>query len=957
MKSAIQTLIGAVALLFALSATQAATINWSAAINHGFSSQSGTALPPGSLVRLGWFRDPTSGLQLTDAQIQALAGDPALLNASFVEAATSTIGSGLSGMPSHFTAVAGVDTAALGLVGRQIYLWVLDAGTLATATQQAILYWDVNDQTNPDATPLRPSLRWVFPAQVPIPGTTDIDLTDLTVGSTALGAGARLVIGSFPTGTSSNTSAPNFGLSVISNVFTINTTSTLPTAVRNVAYSQTLSATGGTEALLWTVSSGNLPTGFSLNESTGELTGTTTTVANSVFTVQVTSGSLVASKQFTLQVTNSALAILTETLAEAVVDQSYHATLFADGGIAPYTWTRAIGSLPPGITLSETGVLSGTPTTPGDYTFTVSMRDQSNQALERSFTIVAGYSPVIEGDSNLRPGVKRIPYAHRFVIPDGRRYTWSITEGTLPPGFRLSPTGILRGTSLVAGTYAFTVTAAGPGTITASAQFSLTLLETNAVPTLETPNFPETVVGANGYRYQVIAKPNPSTISITGLPPGLTVDPASGWVTGNARRPGTYVVNIRARNAAGSSAPQFATIRVKALPVGSVGTFNAIVEPVQEVNRLLGGRIDLTTTITGGYTLSLTQGNQVIRSKGFLSTLSDSLSPRVIANVGSLQFNLILDARNNNLVGTLSRVAADGSLTTANVTGWRQTWDINNPSEEQAGYYSAGINLTNNFDIETVPQGSGFFTVRLGSLGRLTIRGRTASGDIFTTSSILAENNRILLHSRLNQKFGIIQGILNLQASHNGFEENSIVGDLTWRKQTHASIVYPSAFGPLTLAVSGGYLTSLYINSQPWGRVRGLPAPAVPTRLLFTKGGLEGASINPSIANFTSNTILDERTSTYKYIPRLPAQGPLFNPAGTSLRIDPRSGAVSGAFTLRDGTQSRQSKYFGMIVRTPNGALKAEGYFLLPKLRQFGQTTPSEILSGRVELSQPEPQL
>lgn len=953
MKSTIQILIGAFSLLLSASAIQAATVNWSAGIDHGFSLEGGAQLPAGSLVRLGWFRDPTSGQQLSDTQIQALAGNPNLLNSSFIEAAVTTIGTGVSGMPSHFNAVSSVDTAALGIVGKQAYLWVLNADTLAGASQQAILYWDAGNATNPDGTPLRPNLRWVFPAQVPIPGTTSIDLTDLTIGSTALGTGARLVVGTFPSGTSANTAAPNFGLSVISSVLNINTASALPTGVRNTAYSQTLAATGGTDPLVWAVSAGSLPAGLELNASTGELAGTPTTVGNSQFTVQVTSGDLVASKQFTMQVTNSALSILTDAVADAVVDQTYNVTLSADGGLAPYTWTTTINSLPPGISLSENGILSGVATTTGSYNFTVSVRDQSNQALEQSFTIVSTYTPMIEGSEILTPGVRKLPYARRFVIPDGRPYLWSITNGTLPRGFTLSSTGLLKGTSPVAGDFTFTVTATGARGIITSRQFSLTLLQNNVTPTVQPPNFPDTIVGDARYRYQVVFSPYPSTLTITGLPPGLVLDKATGWVTGYARRPGTYVVNIRARNAAGASEPQFATIRVQALPVGSVGTFNAIVEPVREVNGLIGGRLDLTTTINGGFSLVLAQGKLDVRASGHLSTQSDSLSPRIIANVGTLRFKLILDALNNNVVGTISRVAADGSLTHAKVSGWRQTWGTTNPSESQSGYYSAGINLTNNFDIETVPQGAGFFSARLSSQGSVNISGRTAAGDRFTTSSILAEDNRILLHSRLNKKFGVIQGILNLASSHNGFEENSISGNITWSKATHSSRTYPTAFGPLTLRVSGGYLSSLYINSQKWGQVRGLPEPDVPTRLDFSKGGLEGASISPSILNFTSKTILDESSSTYRYIPLLKRQGPVLNPANTSLSIDPRTGLISGSFTLKDGTRTRLSNYSGIIVQTSDGTLKAEGHFLLPKLLQFGEVGRPEILSGKVVLSQP----
>ena len=950
MKSAITKMYTIIALVLGTLVGQAATVNWSAGIDHGFSVVGGAQVQAGSLVRLGHFRDPGTGEQLSDTQIQALAGNPALLDASFVEAAASTVGTGLSGMAAHFTKASAVDTATLNLVGKQMYFWVLNAPTLGEATQQAILYWAISDDTNPDATPTRPSLRWAFPAELPVPGTTGVDVTDLTAGTTTLGTGARVVIGSFPTGTSSNTTAPNFGLAIISSVLNINTAA-LPTGVRNTPYSQTFVATGSTDPLTWSVSSGALPDGLSLDDDTGELSGTPTTVGISTFTVQVNAGALVTSKEFSLQVTNSALAILTTSLADALVDQNYNVTLSADGGIAPYTWIRTTGNLPPGLILGEDGVISGKTTAPGTHTFSVSVTDQSSQVVERAYTLVSTYTPVIEGNSILVPGVRNILYSRQFVIPDGRTYGWTVTNGTLPPGMKLSSAGLLRGVCPTAGDYTFTITATGPNNIVTSRQFTLNIRSTNIAPTLQTPIFPDTMVGSNGYRYQVVASPFPSTISIVGLPPGLKLNPATGWVTGNATTPGTFVAAVRASNAAGSSPLQYASIVVKALPVGSVGTFNAIVAPVQEVNSLLGGSIQLSTTITGGYTLSLTQGSATVKTKGTITTQIGSLSPRVIASVGRLRFNLILDSINDNVVGTVSAVAADGSLTPASVTGWRQTWNSINPSNHLTGRYSAGINLTSHFDIETVPQGAGWIVVHASTNGMALVAGRTATGDVITSNGIISRDSRLLVYSRLNRNLGVIQGVLKLNASPASIESNTLAGNLAWRKSTSPTTVYPTAFGPLNVAVSGGYLSNLANFYSPWAYSLGLPAPSGQTSLTFTKGGLAGASINPNITpfTFTQSFVKDVHFLT----PNLPAPGTPFNLGRTTLSITPRSGVISGGFTLRDGTTVRNATYSGVVVRTPDNTLKAQGYFLLPKLLQFGEKGPAQVLSGKFTITQP----
>ena len=284
--------IAALLAFFVLFASQslAATINWAAGIDSGLSLSGGANLAAGSLVRVGYFRDPSSGVQLTDAQIQALASSPVTLNNSFVEVGSTPVGTGVGSVAGHFAATSSADTGSSGLnvAGKQIYVWVFNAPTLVGATQQGIFYWlNTNTATNPDSTPETPGARWSFPAQDP-PGVTTVDLTDLTTGTSALAAGAHVVVGSFSAGTSSTTGAANFGLAAIaSGTPAITTTSPLTSGVVGTAYSQTFTGTGGTSPYTWSVSGGTLPTGLTLS-SAGVLGGTPTTTGTFSFTVRIT---------------------------------------------------------------------------------------------------------------------------------------------------------------------------------------------------------------------------------------------------------------------------------------------------------------------------------------------------------------------------------------------------------------------------------------------------------------------------------------------------------------------------------------------------------------------------------------------------------------------------------------------------------------------------------------------
>ena len=472
-----------IALLFVIAALaangRAATVNWAAGIDNGFSLADGTNVPAGSLVRIGYFRNASTSVQLTDAQIQALASRPATLDASFVEVGNTTVGSGYtSSYTGHFSKATNADTGSSGLnvAGKQIYVWVFNAGTLAGATQHGIFYWlNTNTATNPDSTPETPGTRWSFPIQDP-PGITTIDLTDLTTGTSTLAAGAHVVVGAFPTGTSATTSAPNFGLALISTTLTITTTSPLPGGVVNAAYSQSLAAIAGTTPYAWTITSGSVP-GLTLSGA-GVLSGTPTTAGVFTFTAQVTdAASATDSKSLTVTIAATALAIDTASpLPQGTVLTAYSQTLAASGGTAPYVWSVSSGALPGGLALSAAGAVSGTPTTNGTYNFTAQVADNGGLITTKAFALTVVLPPLtISTASPLADGTRSAAYSQTFAAVGGATpYTWAITSGSVP-GLTLTSAGVLSGTPTAAGTFAFTAQVTDSAAVSATKAFALTI--------------------------------------------------------------------------------------------------------------------------------------------------------------------------------------------------------------------------------------------------------------------------------------------------------------------------------------------------------------------------------------------------------------------------------------------------------------------------------------------------
>jgi hypothetical protein len=169
----------------------------------------------------------------------------------------------------------------------------------------------------------------------------------------------------------------------------------LPGGIVGIAYPPpgggvAFSSTGGWPPQTWSAS--GLPPGMSMS-ATGLLTGTPTALGN--YTPQFTvTDSINASASVTLPLAVTTLPSLQitigSTLPSGIVGTFYSALLLATGGTQPYSWSLVSGTLPPGISLSPVGVISGTPTTTGTSAFTVKVSDAASNTQTQTFSIAIG---------------------------------------------------------------------------------------------------------------------------------------------------------------------------------------------------------------------------------------------------------------------------------------------------------------------------------------------------------------------------------------------------------------------------------------------------------------------------------------------------------------------------------------------------------------------------------------
>jgi putative Ig domain-containing protein len=438
------------------------------------------------------------------------------------------------------------------------------------------------------------------------------------------------------------------------------TTMSLPNAMLGQAYTASVAATGGTPPYAFSVGNGNLPPGLSMSAS-GAITGVPAMAGVFSFSVQASDASMppqVASRSLSITVIGTSgtqpLQITTTVLPDATVGANYMAQLSASGGTSPYRWAVDPSTmLPPGLTLLPSGALTGVATTPGRYSFTVIVGDASNPAQTASaplsITVLAapGTASVTITTGNLPSGVVGIAYSAQLTASGGMTpYTWTLVSGMLPSGFTLSSSGLISGTTAVAGTFGFTIQVADASNpqLTAQATFTLTInprpggatlqITTTGLPPARTRTLYKAQLAASGgttpYAWSISAGRFPSTLTLT----------STGAIVGTPTVAASYTFTVQVTDASNpqQTAQRQLTLTVLANPAGGLAILTRLLPPA---------RVDAAYMAT----LAATGG-----TRPFTWSIS----------AGTLPQGLTLDAASGRITGTAS---VAGSYTfTAQVT-------------------------------------------------------------------------------------------------------------------------------------------------------------------------------------------------------------------------------------------------------------------------------------------------
>lgn len=336
-------------------------------------------------------------------------------------------------------------------------------------------------------------------------------------------------------------------------------TTTLPIGAKNETYSEQIRVNGGLAPFQYTYT-GLLPTGLSLNQTTGIISGTPTAAMLNNIQITVTDSSLPTPQTVTATLALRVTSLLTITssavLPTARLDQAISpVVLKAVSGVSPYQWSLASGSLPPGITLaSDTGQLTGTPTAAGDYLFTLMVTDSKQPTAQTaSKEFIYHVARPLSIDSNALPdGAKDIFYSYTLPVSGGRLpYAWQVKTGTLPAGLTLdAATGTIAGkpTTAASAQVTIAVTDGDTPSQTAEKTYAINISDRLFITTPTLPN------GRLGQSYttnlNVALGMPPYSFSVTEglLPKGLslTANALNATISGlpTEAGPATFTVTV-----------------------------------------------------------------------------------------------------------------------------------------------------------------------------------------------------------------------------------------------------------------------------------------------------------------------------------------------------------------------------------------------------------------------------
>lgn len=471
---------------------------------------------------------------------------------------------------------------------------------------------------------------------------------------------------------------------------------------------------------------------------------------------------------------------------------------------------------------------------------------------------------------------------------------------------------------------------------------------------MEDQALPPAMVGGE-FRHQIRVSEDPAAMPLSygakGLPPGLKVNAKTGEISGRPTKANSYEVTLTATNQAGTGQSKV-TLVVDSYPTDLAGNYVGLVARHETLNQSLGGRLDLKVTTLGAFSGSLTLGTAKIALKGSLTLDASGVEPPMleveVQPPGKpLPGKIRLQASFNASGHLLTEAQITRGAEAAAISGWHQPYDgklaVASP---YLGLHSFGLKPLELAGNPHVPQGWGFGSFTPAKDGKVTVAGRTADGEKFTTASFVGPQGQVLLYQTLytTPVKGSLHGILEVdagsEAQPDDVSDNSVEGTLSWMRPENTlakARTYVDGFGlpgtPIASPVLLNAAGAAYTPPAGEAVILELSPGTDNARLTLAQGGLE-ANLAVALSIGAKSKIL--------------AAAPESAPAAFKLAANVKTGLLTGGLTLADG---RKVTLQGQLTKDENENPVGVGFFLLPELPDNGlPANATPILSGALEV-------
>jgi hypothetical protein len=635
-----------------------------------------------------------------------------------------------------------------------------------------------------------------------------------------------------------------------------------------------------------------------------------------------------------------------------------------DADVFSYQWIKGSGAsatLLDGEIASSYTVASASLTDVGDYALRLGYPGATSVTSKLASVTVVDTTPQVV-NANAGKTIKLKPvYTGKGVSFQWRRGGVALAESAHHVGVTKNTLSIVGVTLADAGDD-YDCLISYPGGASVAAPFEVVVF---SAPDILDFELPEMMIG-RAASYQITCSPDPlyapqsydaklvvSGNKTTSLPKGLSIDKATGILSGTPTVAGNFVIRAIVKNAVGETTADSPLV-IHGLPEHLLGRYTGPLPRMPNGEFCdRGGRFDMTVTSTASFSGKLTIGNTSHSFKGVMSL--DSANP--LTATGSAE--IVVARSGGDLVlafdlGTdhyLSNGVITGAGNTVAFTGWRNVYSVANPPTAYAGRYNIGLVPAEPEPPATtadLPQGISYASLLIENApstdavaGNYTFAGQLADGTSkITVAAFVGPAGELLFYQPLYTAAGVGSLVGSELAIDAETAERPLTGEVSWTRPANVSPRrYPAGFAPLELTVVGG-------RYEAGDRLLG----ATQANLSMHDGGIELASINP-------DALFD--IGLGNNLPVL--NGP--SAASTAIKkVNLELGTFEGDFKLADDNPTtptvkateykRTVKFYGLVVPLETG-LTGMGYFVMPQIPTVNPPTTtanSPELSGSVLL-------